>query len=66
MKLTEAQRRMLIAANDGGVLGFGPHVNTQSALIARGYLTRERDDLGYHNITAAGREALSSLPVNKE
>lgn len=58
MKLTKAQRRLLIAANEGGVLAFGPTRQTQDILKRLGYLTPNRDATGYYNITDAGRAAL--------
>jgi hypothetical protein len=58
--LTKAQRMMLEAANEGGVLGFGPHRQVQDWLRLHGLLTIERGEDGYYHITDAGRAALAT------
>lgn len=60
-KLTKAQRRMLVAAEkSGGVVGFGQHAATMRILRNLGFLTLNRDNCGYFNITPAGRAALAN------
>lgn len=60
MKLTKAQLKALkIARTSGGVIGFGNSEKTIKILCVAGLLSSDKDDLGYFNITPAGRAALA-------